>query len=115
VAANIFSEAWLVWELFHTASGTAFADIPIDNHRETWPSAASDFEAGYGNPTTKRLAPLPRPPKSAPRSIFWKRARSSMGRSAPSMSARPSTPNAFFSISPMKTGGLWKLGPMDGG
>jgi hypothetical protein len=23
--------------LFHTATGTAFADILIDGHRETWP------------------------------------------------------------------------------
>jgi hypothetical protein len=33
----MFSQGWLVWELFHTASGTAFADIPINDHRETWP------------------------------------------------------------------------------
>jgi hypothetical protein len=24
-------------ELFHTADGTAFADLMIDGHRETWP------------------------------------------------------------------------------
>jgi hypothetical protein len=24
-------------ELFHTAAGTAFADIRVDGHRETWP------------------------------------------------------------------------------
>jgi hypothetical protein len=24
-------------ELFHTAAGTAFADIPVNGHRETWP------------------------------------------------------------------------------
>src|SRR5438552_1447008 len=25
-------------ELFHTATGTAFADLLIDGHRETWPT-----------------------------------------------------------------------------
>ena len=24
-------------ELFHSAAGTAFADIPVNGHRETWP------------------------------------------------------------------------------
>src|SRR5471030_463781 len=28
-------------ELFHTAGGTAFADIVIDGHRETWPVRSS--------------------------------------------------------------------------
>jgi hypothetical protein len=33
-------------ELFHTASGTAFADIMIDGHRETWPIRSKRFRAG---------------------------------------------------------------------
>jgi hypothetical protein len=32
-------------ELFHTASGTAFADIMIDGHRETWPIRSKRFRA----------------------------------------------------------------------
>jgi hypothetical protein len=43
VAANMFNQEWLVWDLFHTASGTAFADIPINNHRETWPIRSKRF------------------------------------------------------------------------
>jgi hypothetical protein len=30
-------------ELFHTATGTAFADIKIDGHRETWPIRSKRF------------------------------------------------------------------------
>jgi hypothetical protein len=30
-------------ELFHTATGTAFADIMIDGHRETWPIRSKRF------------------------------------------------------------------------
>jgi hypothetical protein len=32
-------------ELFHTASGTAFADIIIADHRETWPIRSKRFRA----------------------------------------------------------------------
>jgi hypothetical protein len=32
-------------DLFHTASGTAFADIMIDGHRETWPIRSKRFRA----------------------------------------------------------------------
>jgi len=30
-------------DLFHTATGTAFADITIDDHRETWPIRSQRF------------------------------------------------------------------------
>ena len=30
-------------ELFHTASGTAFADLLVDGHRETWPIRSKRF------------------------------------------------------------------------
>jgi len=43
VATNMLGEAWLRGELFHTASGTAFADIPINGHRETWPIRSRRF------------------------------------------------------------------------
>src|SRR3989442_12116235 len=29
--------------LFHTATGTAFADIMVDGHRETWPIRSKRF------------------------------------------------------------------------
>jgi hypothetical protein len=32
-------------DLFHTAAGTAFADIMIDGHRETWPIRSKRFRA----------------------------------------------------------------------
>src|SRR5262249_5478863 len=33
----MLTEMALCEELFHTAAGTAFADIMVDGHRETWP------------------------------------------------------------------------------
>jgi hypothetical protein len=32
-----------VGSLFHTATGTAFADLVIDGHRETWPIRSKRF------------------------------------------------------------------------
>jgi hypothetical protein len=32
-------------ELFHTATGTAFADLLIDGHRETWPIRSLRFRS----------------------------------------------------------------------
>src|SRR5246127_857363 len=32
-------------ELFHTATGTAFADIVVDGHRETWPIRSKRFRS----------------------------------------------------------------------
>jgi hypothetical protein len=32
-------------DLFHAAGGTAYADLPIDGHRETWPVRSSRFRA----------------------------------------------------------------------
>ena len=32
-------------ELFHTATGTAHADLAIDGHRETWPVRGPRFRA----------------------------------------------------------------------
>jgi hypothetical protein len=32
-------------ELFHTATGTAFADIRVDGHRETWPIRSKRFRS----------------------------------------------------------------------
>src|SRR5271169_5592896 len=32
-------------ELFHTANGTAFADLMIEGHRETWPIRGARFRS----------------------------------------------------------------------
>jgi hypothetical protein len=38
--------AFGLWgELFHTAVGTAFADIPLKGHRETWPLRSKRFRS----------------------------------------------------------------------
>jgi hypothetical protein len=35
----------LCGDLFHTAAGTAFADLPVNGHRETWPIRSKRFRA----------------------------------------------------------------------
>ena len=51
-------------ELFHTADGTAFADLDINGHRETWPVRTKGFklwlarqfyEATHGAPSSEAL------------------------------------------------------------
>ena len=44
-------------ELFHTADGTAFADLTIDGHRETWPVRSIRFVPGCGENITKPQVP----------------------------------------------------------
>ena len=41
----MLSEMALCDGLFHTATGTAFADIVTDGHRETWPIRSKRFRS----------------------------------------------------------------------
>ena len=41
VLLNVATAAWL----FHTSDGTGFADLIIDDHRETWPLRGKRFQA----------------------------------------------------------------------
>jgi hypothetical protein len=62
--ANILMELAQAAQLFHTPDGTAFADLDIDGHRETWPVrtkgfrrwlARQFFEATQGAPSSEAL------------------------------------------------------------
>ena len=39
--ADVLTDLAASAELFHTADGTAFADLMVDGHRETWPVRSS--------------------------------------------------------------------------
>jgi hypothetical protein len=41
--ANMLTAIRLCGGLFHTPAGAAFADIPVNNHRETWPIRSNRF------------------------------------------------------------------------
>src|SRR5258706_16103690 len=41
--ADMLTGMAAVGSLFHTATGTAFADLVIDGHRETWPIRSKRF------------------------------------------------------------------------
>ena len=106
----------LCGDLFHTAAGTAFADIPVNGHRETWPIRSKRFRSWLRRchyQATGEAASAAAHPLSA-RSA-WKRGRNSMVRSARSTSASPSMPDASISISPMSTGARSKSDRTDGG
>jgi hypothetical protein len=45
VNGDLLSNLAVSAELFHTANGTAFADLMIDGHRETWPVRGSRFRS----------------------------------------------------------------------
>ena len=92
-------------ELFHTPAGTAFADVLIDGHRETWAdpqqaaaglAAAALLRGDWGGPAPAGAF--------AQRSICSRPAPNSMLPSGRSMSASPSTPAASISTSPMRAG-----------
>ncbi len=62
--ADILIHLTGVVELFHTADGTAFADLDINGHRETWPVRAKGFkrwlarqfyEKTHGAPSSEAL------------------------------------------------------------
>ena len=115
VTTDMFSDTAHCNELFHTASGTAFADITIAGHRETWPIRSKRFHAflkrSYYTPQGRPRAQ----PRFGRRWICWKRGRNSMVRSAPSTSASPSRPGTSTLISPMSTGASLILELTDGG
>jgi hypothetical protein len=49
----------LCGELFYVASGTAFADIVVNGHRETWPIRSKRFRLGCGGAIKFAAAHLP--------------------------------------------------------
>ena len=43
MTAEMLTQIAACGELFHTATGIAFADIMVDGHRETWPIRSKRF------------------------------------------------------------------------
>jgi hypothetical protein len=46
MAADLLIKLALAGELFHTITGTAFADVPFKGRRETWPIRSKRFAVG---------------------------------------------------------------------
>jgi hypothetical protein len=42
-SADMLTQLWAPGERFYTATGTAYADILVDGHRETWPIRSKRF------------------------------------------------------------------------
>ena len=102
-------------ELFHTADGTAFADIVIDGHRETWPVHSARFRSWVRRQYYEATGSVPAPERS-PRPLTCLRPGPSLkGLDDPFTSASRSMTVASTSISPTTTGALSGSAPMGGG
>jgi hypothetical protein len=102
-------------ELFHTAAGSAFADITVDDHRETWPIRSKRFAAGCGAAITRRPGAPRAQRRFAQPSIYSRPGRNSTVPSVPSTSASASKPATSISISLMSAGAASTSDPMVGG
>jgi hypothetical protein len=102
-------------ELFHTSTGTAYADLVIDGHRETWPVRSARFRGWlrrcYYEAT--RSAPSAAALNSA-LNLLDARAQFE-ARNGRSTSASPSTTATFISISLTRRGVRSRSGRTDGG
>jgi hypothetical protein len=56
-------------QLFHTPAGTAFADIPVKEHQETWPIRSKGFRTWLRRCITKRWGRRRAQRRSVSRSI----------------------------------------------
>src|ERR1700728_2756760 len=61
MTADMLAQLAVNPELFHTANGTAFADLTIDGHRETWPIRSSRFRSWLRRMYYEATAEAPSP------------------------------------------------------
>jgi hypothetical protein len=101
--------------LFHTATGTAFADIIVGPHRETWPIRSKRFRSWlrhcYYQATGEAASAAEI--RSA-LDLFEARAQFDGPERAVHIRS-PSIPDTSISILPMCAGAQLKLRPRDGG
>jgi hypothetical protein len=91
-------------ELFHTAPGTAFANLLVDGHRETWPIRSKRFRGWLRRRYYEATGgALTRQAISSELDLLEARRNLSL-LSAPSMSASPRMRIASILISPTITG-----------
>jgi hypothetical protein len=119
--------AWLIdmaprEELFHTAAGTAFADITVDGHRQTWPIRSKRFrgwlrrryyQATGGAASAAEIRSALDLLEAMRRAEKTLSKRNSTDRSVPSTSASLSMPATSISISLTRSGAPSTSDPMD--
>jgi hypothetical protein len=111
----MLSEMALCDGLFHTATGTAFADIVTDGHRETWPIRSKRFRSWLRRRYYEATGDAPSAPaiRSA-LDLLEARAQFDAPERAVH-SGSPNMPVTFISILRMSTGAPSWLDPRDGG
>jgi hypothetical protein len=101
-------------ELFHTAAGTAFADIWVEGHRETWPIRNKRFR-GWLRRRYYQATGAAASAAAIRSALDLLEARAQFdGPSAPSTFASPSMPAISISILLMSSGAPSRSEPMDG-
>jgi hypothetical protein len=100
-------------ELFHTPVGTAFADLIIDGHRQTWPVRSKRFRAWlrrrHYQETGEALSAA-----SITSVLDLLEARAQFDGCGRWTCASPSTPAVSILTSPTRIGAPWKLTPPGG-
>ena len=99
-------------ELFHTADGTAFADLMIDGHRETWPVRSGRLRSCLRSYETTDDAPGAGPVSSAINLL--KHGRSLTRPGGPFISASGKMTVEFFWILLTTVGALLRSDPTAG-
>src|SRR5262249_4504135 len=92
-------------ELFHTAVGTAYADLQIDGHRETWPIHSKRFRSWLRRRYYHATGNAPSAAALNAALNLLEAGRSSRAPSGWSMSAPPNRTGTSTSISPTPPGG----------
>ena len=101
-------------ELFHTADSTAFADLMIDGHRETWPVRGPRFRSWLRQKYYEAIGAAPALERSARSSICLRLGLSLTRPSGLFTSASRSMTVASIWILLTTVGALLRLDPMDG-
>jgi hypothetical protein len=89
-STDVLLEVAAAARLFHASDGTAFADLIIDGHRETWPLRSKRFGAWLRQQYYERTWDAPSPAALNTVLNVLEAQVSSMVRSARSRSASPS-------------------------
>ena len=102
-------------QLFHTPADTAFADIPVNEHRETWPIRSKRFRSWLRRCHYEATGEAASPAAIRSALDLLEARASSMAQRVRSTSGPPSTPDASILISPTSTGVRSKSDRMVGG
>lgn len=113
-AADVLTDLAASVELFHTADGTAFADLIVDGHRETWPVRSNRLRSWLRRKYYEASGTAAGSERSIRHSTCLRHGRNLRPRGGPFTCASRSTMVASIWISLTSYGVRLRLGPKDG-